>query len=420
VNRFLLRDASKDWTDLQVHLSQGGFAAVRKAFGMSSDAIIDEVKRSNLRGRGGAGFPTGVKWSFVPKESDKPKYLAVNGDESEPGTFKDRYWLEKDPYPLIEGCIICAFALGIHTAYIYIRGEMLPQIRQMERAVAQCRKAGLIGKNILGTGFDLDIWVHPGAGAYICGEETAMLSSIEGTAGQPKLKPPFPAVEGLFGCPTVINNVETLACVPAIIERGGEWFAALGPERNGGTKVFCVSGHVKKPGLYELPLGVTLREVIYEHCGGTLDDRPLKAVIPGGSSCPVLTPDEIDTHADFDSMAKAGTMLGTAGTIVICEPTSLVEVLIRIAHFYAHESCGQCTPCREGTGWMLRILHDIQKGIATEADVDLLVDAANHIEGNTICGLGDAAAWPVQSFVRKFRDEFVRHVRKSGEVSARA
>jgi NADH-quinone oxidoreductase subunit F len=412
-DKFLLRDPSKDWTDVRVHLAHGGFEAVRKAFGMTTDTIIDEVKRSNLRGRGGAGFPTGLKWSFVPRDSEKPKYLAVNADESEPGTFKDRYWLELDPYPLIEGCLICAYALGIHTCYIYIRGEFMPQIRQMERAVAQARSAGWLGKNIQGSGFDLEIYIHPGAGAYICGEETAMLSSIEGGAGQPRLKPPFPAIEGLFGCPTVINNVETLVCVPHIIQRGGEWFSKLGPEKNGGHKVFCVSGHVKKPGLYEVPLGVTYREVIYNHCGGTLDDRPIKALIPGGSSCPVLTPAEVDTPADFDSLMKIGSMLGTAGLMVICEPTPLLEVLIRIARFYAHESCGQCTPCREGTGWLYRLLVKMKKGLATERDLEVLIDAANRIEGNTICGLGDAAAWPVQSFVRKFPDEFRRYLKKA-------
>lgn len=406
----LIRDPSKDWTNLDVHRKAGGFEAVKKAFSMDADEIINETKRSNLRGRGGAGFPTGVKWGFVPKQSEKPKYLAVNADEGEPGTFKDRYWLRKDPYPLIEGCIICAYALGINTTYIYIRGEFLEEIRIVENCIEQCRRAGLLGKNILGSGFDMECWVHPGAGAYICGEETAMLSSLEGKAGQPKLKPPFPAVEGLFRCPTVVNNVETLVCVPLIIQNGGKWFADLGTERNGGPKVFGVSGHVKRPGLYEFPLGVNLKEVIYKHCGGILDDRPLKAVIPGGSSCPVLTPAEIDIPADFDSFKAVGSMLGTAGVIVIAEPTPLIEVLLRIARFYAHESCGQCTPCREGTGWMVRILENIKKGLATKREIGLLMDAAAKIEGNTICALGDAAAWPVKSFLQKFPEEFSRYV----------
>ncbi len=414
--RFLLRDPSLDWRSLDVHLAHGGFEAVRKAFAMEPDAIVEEVKRSNLRGRGGAGFPTGVKWGFVPKQSDKPKYLVINADEGEPGTFKDRYWLEKDPFPLIEGCIICARALDMHTCYIYMRGEFLDQMKVVEDAIRQCEERGFLGDDILGSGFSLRIYVHPGAGAYICGEETALLNSIEGKRGWPRLKPPFPAVEGLFACPTVVNNVETIAAIPQIILRGGDWFAGLGPPRNGGTKVFCVSGHVKKPGLYELPLGTTYREIIYEHCGGTLDDRPIKAVIPGGSSCPPLTADELDVPADFDSVAKAGSMLGTGGVIVICEPTPLLEVLRRIAHFYHHESCGQCTPCREGTGWLQRMLDALHEGSAPDDVLDLLVDAASYIEGDTICALGDAAAWPVKGFIAKFPEEFRQALRTRREA----
>ncbi|GMV39504.1 MAG: NADH-quinone oxidoreductase, F subunit NuoF [Myxococcales bacterium] len=407
---YIFRGYDKDWTDLNVHRASGGFEAVKKALSMDKDAIVDEVKRANLRGRGGAGFPAGVKWGFVPKVSEKPKYLVVNADEGEPGTFKDRYWLKWDPYPLIEGCIICSFALDIHTCYIYIRGEFAEEIAIVEAAIDRARKAGLLGRNLMGTGFDLEIYTHTGAGAYICGEETALLNSLEGKAGQPRLKPPFPAVEGLFACPTVVNNVETLVNVPQIIKHGADWFNSHGTERNGGTKVFCVSGHVKRPGLYEVKLGTNLKDIIYDLCGGILDDRPLKGVIPGGSSCPIIRPDEIDIPADFDSFKAVGSMLGTAGVMVIAEPTCLVQVLLRISRFYAHESCGQCTPCREGTGWLYRIIKDIEKGVGKHEHIDLLEHGASRIEGNTICALGDAAAWPVRSFVKKYRSEFERHI----------
>ena len=407
---YLYRGTKKPWRDLAFHRNNGGFKAVEKALGMDKDAIIEEVKKANLRGRGGAGFPAGVKWGFVPKVSEKPKYLVVNADEGEPGTFKDRYWLKFDPYPLIEGCIICSYALDIHTCYIYVRGEFAEEIEIVEEAIERCRVAGLVGKNIMGSGFDLEIYTHPGAGAYICGEETALLNSLEGKAGQPRLKPPFPAVEGLFACPTVVNNVETLTNVPLIITHGADWFNAHGTERNGGTKLFGVSGHVKKPGIYEVKLGTNLKDIIYDLCGGILDDKPLKGVIPGGSSTPVILPNEIDVPADFDSLKVVGSMLGTAGVMVIAEGTCMVQVLQRISKFYAHESCGQCTPCREGTGWLYRMVSSIEKGLAKPEHIDLLEHGASRIEGNTICALGDAAAWPVRSFVKKFRSEFERHI----------
>jgi len=412
---FLLRHKhGKDYRQLKVYQAAGGYAAAKKALQMGPDAVLAEMKKASVRGRGGAGFPAGIKWGFVPKDTGKPKYLVVNGDEGEPGTFKDNYYLSEDPHRLIEGCIICMTTLGIQTTYIYIRGEFFKQIKTCEDAIAQCYAAGILGDNALGTGKRLDIYVHTGAGAYICGEETALLESLEGKPGQPRLKPPFPAVVGAFGCPTVINNVETLASVPLIIEHGADWWLSLGVERDGGSRIVGISGHVKNPGLYEVGVGVSLRDMIYGPGGGVLEDRPIKAVIPGGSSCPVLMPDEIDVPMTVDSMAKAGTMLGTCGIIVIAEGTCLVKCLQRISHFYAHESCGQCTPCREGTGWLARILDDLEAGRCTSADLDTLLDVADQIGGNTICALGDAASLPVQSFVRKFRAEFEAHVAHQG------
>ncbi len=373
--------------------------------------IIAEVKAANLRGRGGAGFPAGVKWGFVPPGGDKPKYLVVNADEGEPGTFKDRYWLEHDPHPLIEGCILTCYALNINTCYIYLRGEFMRPRDNTDAAIQAAYDKGYLGKNILGTGFDLDIYTHLGAGAYICGEETALIESLEGKPGQPRLKPPFPAVVGVFGCPTLVNNVETIVNVPLILEKGGDEFHSWGTERNGGTKVFCVSGHVKKPGLYEFPLGkVTLRELIYDHCGGILDDRELKGVIPGGASCPVVGPDDIDVPLDFDALKSVGSMLGTAGVMVIAEPTCIIQALLRLSEFYMHETCGQCTPCREGTGWLVRILKAIEAGRGRIEQLDMLLDVCGQIEGNTICAHGDAAAWPVQGVMRKFYDEVKTHI----------
>lgn len=394
----------------------GGYQALRKALGMEPDAIVDEMKKSNLRGRGGAGFPTGIKWTFLPKESDVPKYLVINADEGEPGTFKDRYIMELDPHRLIEGCIIAAHTMGMAATYIYIRGEMVLAGERLNEAIDECYAAGLLGKGILGSSLDHDIYVHMGAGAYICGEETALIESLEGKAGLPRMKPPFPAVVGVFGCPTIVNNVETIACVPTIVERGGEWFAEQGSERNGGSKLVQISGMVKNPGTYEAPSGMSLRDFIYspEYGGGLLDGKELAAVVPGGSSCPPLRPDEIDVAMDFDSMAAAGTMLGTAGVIVITTDVCLVRMAMRTARFYHHESCGQCTPCREGTGWVHRIIKEIEAGRGRMDDLDLLVDICNNVQGNTICPLGDAMAMPIRAYVQKFREHFERHVEEKG------
>lgn len=405
---YLLRDKhDKDYRDIKVY---GGYEAAKKALAMGPDAVLAEVKKASVRGRGGAGFPAGIKWGFVPRDTDKPKYLVVNADEGEPGTFKDNYYLSHDPHRLIEGCIICMVTLNIETCYVYIRGEFFNQIAVVERAIQQAYAAGHLGDNALKSGKKLNMYVHTGAGAYICGEETALLESLEGKPGQPRLKPPFPAVVGAFGCPTVINNVETLASVPLIIDRGAEWFMSLGVERDGGSRIVGISGHVKNPGLFEVGVGVTLRDMIYGPGGGVLEDRAIKAVIPGGSSCPVLTPDELDVPMTVEAMQKAGTMLGTCGIIVIAEGTCLVKSLQRISHFYAHESCGQCTPCREGTGWLARILDNIEAGRGQQSDLDMLLDIADQIGGNTICALGDAASLPVQSFVRKFRRDFEAHI----------
>lgn len=400
----------QDSHTLSSYLDAGGYQALAKALKLDPDEVTAQVKASNLRGLGGAGFPTGLKWGFVPKESNKPKYLVVNADEGEPGTFKDRYLLEKAPHLLLEGTAIAGYAIGSHQAFIYVRGEYLHQIRILEAAIREAQKSGYLGDNILGTGFDFRVSIYKGAGAYICGEETALLESLEGKKGWPRLKPPYPASVGLYGCPTIVNNVETLCHVPAIIANGPEWFASLGSEKNGGTRLFSVSGHVVRPGLYELPVGTPLREIIYDHAGGVSDGKPLKAVIPGGSSCPVLTAQEIDVNMDFDSLAHIGSMLGSAGVIVMDEGTCLVDALRVIARFYAHESCGQCTACREGTGWMERILHRVLQGEGVKSDPDLLLDIANNILGNTICPLGDAAALPVISFISKFREEFEFHI----------
>lgn len=391
----------------------GGYSAARKALAMTPDAIIDEMKKSNMRGRGGAGFPTGTKWGFIPKQSPKPKYLVCNADESEPGTFKDRDIMRYTPHLLIEGMVIGGYAIGAHTGYIYIRGEYTREAKLLDAAIEEAYAAGYLGKNILGTGYSFDLTVHRGAGAYICGEETGLLNSLEGKRGEPRVKPPFPAQAGAFGGPTIVNNVETLAAVPHIINRGGDWFAKLGKlEKSGGTRIFCVSGHVKKPGLYELPAGsTTIRQLIYDHCGGILDDRKLKAVIPGGSSAPVLTADEIDVVLDIEPLMKIGSMLGSAGVMVVHEGQCVVRLLTRITKFYAHESCGQCTPCREGCRWMEDILHRIEHGHGREQDLTLLLEIADNINGKTLCALGDAAAGPVMSFVKKFRADFEAHIR---------
>jgi NADH-quinone oxidoreductase subunit F len=396
---------------IDTYIAGGGYDAVRKAFGMQPDAIIEEVKQSELRGRGGAGFPTGMKWGFVPKDSPKPKYLLCNADESEPGTFKDRVLIEKDPHLLIEGMIIAAFAIrSCPMAYIYIRGEFHYGSTVLEIALAEARAHGFLGKNILGSGFDFDITVHRGAGAYICGEEMGLIESVEGRRGQPRVKPPFPAIVGAFGGPTIVQNVETLACVPLIIKNGAEWFRGFGIPKNTGPKLYCVSGHVKKPGVYEFPMTINLKELIYEHCGGVTDDRPIKAVIPGGASAPMLRADEIDLPLTFDAVMKAGSMLGSAGVIVLNDSICMVDAVWRLSKFFAHESCGQCTPCREGTNWMESILDRIERGGGREEDIDLLADVTDNLGGKSLCALGDAACGPVASSVAKFRDEFMYHV----------
>ncbi len=390
-----------------------GYQSQKKALGMKPDELIEEMKTSNLRGRGGAGFPTGTKWGFIPKQSPKPKYLVCNADESEPGTFKDRDIMRYTPHLLIEGMVIAGYAIGAHIGYIYIRGEYVREAKLLDEALEEARKAGHLGKNIDGSGFDFDLTVHRGAGAYICGEETGLLNSLEGKRGEPRVKPPFPANAGAFGGPTIVNNVETLAAVPFIIARGGAWFAKLGRlEKSGGTRLFCISGHVKKPGLYELPAGgVTLRELIYDYAGGVLGDKKLKAVIPGGSSAPVLTPDEIDVVLDIEPLMKVGSMLGSAGVMVVHDEFCVVRLIKRITKFYAHESCGQCTPCREGCQWMYEILSRIEDGKGREQDLGMLLDVAEKINGKTLCALGDAAAGPVTSFVKKFRADFETHIR---------
>ena len=390
-----------------------GYTASKKAFGMTQDDIIAEMKKSNLRGRGGAGFPTGMKWGFIPKTSPKPKYLVCNADESEPGTFKDRDIMRYTPHLLIEGMVIGGFAIGAKIGYIYIRGEYTREAKLRDAAIDEAYAKGYLGKNIQGSGFDFDLTVHRGAGAYICGEETGLLNSLEGKRGEPRVKPPFPAQSGAFGGPTIVNNVETLAAVPYIINKGGEWFASFGKiEKSGGTRLFCVSGHVKKPGVYELPAGsVTLRQLIYDHCGGILGDKKLKAVIPGGSSAPVLTADEIDVIVDIEPLQKIGTMLGSAGIMVISEDYCMVKLIHRITKFYAHESCGQCTPCREGCKWMEDVIERILHGKGREQDLDLLLDIAGNINGKTLCALGDAAAGPVMSFVKKFKPDFDAYIR---------
>ena len=392
------------------YLKVGGYQALRKAlFGMKPEQVTEEVKKSGLRGRGGAGFPTGMKWGFIPKNLDKPRYLVVNADESEPGTCKDRVIIERIPHLLMEGIAIASYAIGTHRAYLYIRGEYYDQALILEKSIHEAYQHQYFGKNIMGSGFDLDVHLHRGAGAYICGEETALLESLEGKKGWPRLKPPFPAVSGLYGCPTVINNVETLASVPSIIEKGADWFAALGTPKNGGTRLYAVSGHVKRPGTYELPLGIPLREIIFNYAGGMKDDKAVKAVIPGGTSCPVLSGEEIDVKMDFDSVAAIGSMLGSGGVVVMNEDTCMVKVLLRIARFYAHESCGQCTPCREGTTWLRKILQRIYDGNGHPQDLEVLMDVAYNMMGTTICPLSDAAAMPVRSFIQKFRKEFEYH-----------
>lgn len=400
-----------DGNTLKGYLRTGGYASLKKLFSMKPDQVVSEVKASGLKGRGGAGFPTGMKWSFIPKGTDKPVYLVVNGDEGEPGTFTDRYVFERDPHLLLEGMVAAAYAIGANTAYLYIRGEFTKQIRLMERAIEEATKEGYLGSDILDSGFSLAVHVHRGAGAYICGEETGLLESIEGRPGKPRIKPPFPAVEGLFGCPTLVNNVKTLASVPWIIERGGAAYAALGTKESAGTTIFGASGHVNAPGFWELPFGVGVMEIIEKYAKGVKGGR-LKAVIPGGSSTPVLTAAECaDAVMSYEGMRAKGSFLGTGGLIVMNEHTDMAKVLKNLTRFYAHESCGQCTPCREGTSWCDRLLGRILEGDGTTADLDQLLRIADNMEGKTICALAAACAMPVRSFVTKFRGEFEERVK---------
>jgi NADH-quinone oxidoreductase subunit F len=414
----------KDSHKLDVYVAHDGYKGMERALKeLTPDQVIDEVKKSNLRGRGGAGFPTGMKWSFVPKESAKPKYILCNADESEPGTCKDRPLMEMMPHQLIEGIVIAGRAVNSHQGYIYVRGEYRYVLEIMDEAIAEAYKAGYLGKNILGSRFDFDMTTHTGAGAYECGEESALMESLEGKRGYPRIRPPFPAVVGLYGSPTVINNVETLSSAPEILRRGGEWYAALGSPKNGGTRLFCISGHVNKPGIYELPMGFSLRRMIEDVAGGMLNDRKLKAVIPGGSSCPLLSADEVDIPMDYDSLAKAGSMLGSGGLIVIDEDTCMVDLARRIMHFYAHESCGWCIPCREGTGWLRKMLDRFHSGGARAEDIPMVGELAKNMLGKTFCPLGDAAALPTISIVKKWAHEFEQHLSgkcpyKSADVMA--
>lgn len=404
---------SESWT-LSAYEKNGGYQSVEKLFATKPDDVIEEVKKSGLRGRGGAGFPTGMKWGFIPKGNDKPKYLCVNADESEPGTFKDRYILELDPHLLIEGIIVTCYAIGSHCAYIYIRGEFDLAYRRIQAAVDEAYVKGYLGKNIFGKGYELDVTVHRGAGAYICGEETALLESLEGKRGHPRIKPPFPAIVGLFNCPTVINNVETIAAVPFIINKGSQAYRQWGTEKSPGTKLFSVSGHVKKPGCYEVPLGYPLKDFLEKECGGIGGTRRLKAVIPGGSSVPVLTAEEaMDTNLDYESIAAKGSMLGSGGVIVLDDSVDMVWALKNLARFYAHESCGQCTPCREGTGWISKILNRAYADGAGPEDVALLEEISRNMMGRTICVLADALAMPVLSYIKKFPQDFAPYFKKS-------
>ena len=403
---------------LETYVKRGGYQALKKALAMKPDEVIEEAKKSGIRGRGGAGFPAGMKWSFVPKDSPKPRYVICNADESEPGTFKDRLLMERDPHAVLEGILIACHAIKSHLAFIYIRGEFVYPAKVLTEAIEEARKGGYIGKKILGSGFDCDIIVFRGAGAYICGEETGLLESIEGKRGYPRLKPPFPAVEGLYKCPTVINNVETLASLPWIFTHGGEAYAKMGTEKSKGTKLWSVSGHVEKPGVYEVEMGYPFDKFLQEYCGGVRKGRKLKALIPGGSSAYVMTARETEGMLlDYESIAQKGSMLGSGGMIVFDETACMVKSISVIIDFYAHESCGQCTPCREGSGWAKRVLHRILDGKGEMSDVDLLLDIAFNIEGRTICPMGEAVAWPLKSFVTKFREEFEQHIKDGGRCS---
>ena len=399
-------------TSIDVYLQHDGYVALEKALKqMKPDEVTDEVKKSALRGRGGAGFPTGMKWGFVPKDSPKPKYVVCNADESEPGTFKDRAVMEKDPHSLIEGCLIAAYALGAHTCYIYIRGEYGWIQDLMDKAIAEAYARGYCGKNILGTDFSCDVYTHPGGGAYICGEETALLNSLEGKRGHPRIKPPFPAIEGLYKCPTVVNNVETLATVPWIIQFGGDTFRKMGTEKSGGTRLVSVCGHVNKPGVYEIPLGYPMKDLLEVECGGILNGNKLKGVIPGGSSVPIITAEEAyRVNLDFESITEVGSMLGSGGVIVLDETADVFESTFRLVHFYKHESCGWCTPCRDGGDWLEQIFDRISIGGGRQEDLELITLLGRNIEGKSHCALGDALVWPITSAMKKFPEDFQRAI----------
>jgi NADH-quinone oxidoreductase subunit F len=415
--KLLLEHAdTRDLTKLAEYEAIGGYQALRKALGMERQAVLDELLAADVRGRGGAGFPMGRKSSFLtkPEDTSKPIYLVVNADESEPGTFKDREIMARVPHRFVEGVVIAAYTIGSQHAFIYLRGEYLTEFEIVTAALEEARKAGYVGKNVLGSGWSLTVVVHRGAGAYICGEETGLLESLEGSRGQPRTKPPFPAISGLYAAPTLINNVETLATVPSIVTMGGKQYAQLGVENSRGTRVFSLSGNVARGGNYELELGTTLRELVYDLGGGIPDGRELKAIIPGGSSVPVLTAADVDTPLDFDSMAAAGTMLGSGAVVVIDDRCCMVQLGLRVAQFYMHESCGKCTPCREGTRWMVQLLHKIEAGEATQGELDVLLNVCDRILGNCLCPLGDAAAMPVASYVARFRDEYQRHIDEGG------
>ncbi|HLU72959.1 MAG TPA: NADH-quinone oxidoreductase subunit NuoF [Nonomuraea sp.] len=403
----------EDLYTLDGYKAVGGYGALRKALAMEPDALVDLVKASGLRGRGGAGFPTGMKWGFLPKDNPNPRYLVVNADESEPGTCKDIPLMMANPHALVEGVIISAYAIRSNHAFIYVRGEVLHVIRRLRQAVAEAREAGLIGTDILGSGFDLDVVVHAGAGAYICGEETALLDSLEGYRGQPRLKPPFPAVAGLYASPTVVNNVESIASVPPIVSNGAEWFTSMGTEKSAGFGFFSLSGHVTRPGQYEAPLGVTLRELL-DMAGGIRAGHRLKFWTPGGSSTPIFTEEHLDTPLDFESVGAAGSMLGTRALQIFDETTCVVRAVGRWIAFYAHESCGKCTPCREGNFWMVQVLDRLENGEGTEADVEKLLDICDNLLGRSFCALGDGATSPVMSSIKYFRDEYIQHMEQRG------
>lgn len=411
-NKIFTNLYGKEPPSLEAAQKRGDWDNTKDLIKKGRDWIVEQVKNSGLRGRGGAGFSTGMKWSFMPKDHPKPSYLVVNADESEPGTCKDRDIIRYDPHKLVEGCVLASVGIGAHVCYIYIRGEFYNEALVLQKAIDEAYAAKLVGKNACGSGYDVDIYLHRGAGAYICGEETALLESLEGKKGQPRLKPPFPAGAGLYGCPTTINNVESIAVVPTILRRGAEWFASLGKENNTGSKLFCISGHVNNPCNVEEEMGIPLKELIEEHAGGIRGGwNNLKAIIPGGSSVPMIPKDVCETVTmDFDSLRNAGSGLGTGGIIVMDQSTDIIFAIARLSKFYMHESCGQCTPCREGTGWMWRVMMRLVRGEARVEEIDELLDVTKQVEGHTICALGDAAAWPIQGLIRHFRDEIIDRI----------